>query len=377
MSIFSDDFEPTRESRSFYPQRAAVIVDGGYWEALRKRLGGPKIDLLSLCNDLCSPAYRFRTYYFDGKDTERQSIHDQLELEERFEVVLGDVVKREIHCPACQETFLIREQKRVDVLLAVTLVHLASTKQVDMIVLLAGDRDFLPVVMVAKSAGVVIRLAYTGTSVAPGLFKAVDERIPLTPEYLEEFLPVDDQIWRKKPPEEVKVAVETAISEEEALIDHKMMNQIVDCLAELVEAKETERVQASHLGQALRDKQILYEGKLKDLMYLAKDKVEIHQEGTELFFSLLNGKKPSFDQDPAIKFLLETLAEILKKTRTSTVKMPYLGLKVTQKKPNWKKEFGLPSKKALTKLIQRANEWVFVDGQAQEMKVGLKSRKKR
>ena len=40
-------------------------------------------------------------------------------------------------------------QKRVDVALAVEMVHLASTQQVDIITLVAGDMDFLPAIETA------------------------------------------------------------------------------------------------------------------------------------------------------------------------------------------------------------------------------------
>ncbi len=361
-------FEQEIASRSIFPQRSAVIIDGGYWEALRKSIGNPEIDLVRLSETLCKPAYRFRTYFFDGTDTERHSFHQSLNMKERFEVVLGDVVSRDTRCPLCEGNYEIRAQKRVDVLLAVRLVHLASTKQVDLIVLLAGDRDFLPVVEVAKSAGVTIRLAFNANSIAPGLLSTVDERIRLTQDYLEDFL--TDKKVKVEESEPTEKVVEVVPPKEEP--SQETIEAAVNCLEELLTLKKASRVFASDLGEALRGKNIRYGGKLKDLMYLAKERVQIHQEGTLLSFSLSEKELPITDeQDPAIKFLLETIAEIQLKEKTPSVKVAFLGTKMHQKNPQWKKTFGISQKKGLSTLLQRAKKYLKIRGKGAKKKVSL------
>ncbi|MHA2202506.1 MAG: NYN domain-containing protein, partial [Candidatus Hodarchaeales archaeon] len=164
-----------------FPAKAAVVVDGGYWRKIMEEMEIRSVDLVSLTDLICNPAFRIRTYFFDGKTRESQSFHDGLQLLDRFEVYLGEVVTRSFFCPSCQETVEIQAQKRVDVALAVELVHLATTKSVDLIVLLAGDRDFIPAIETAKHAGVIIRLVHGHPkTVSDTLFKLVDEKMELS-----------------------------------------------------------------------------------------------------------------------------------------------------------------------------------------------------
>ncbi len=161
------------------------MFDGGYWRALIKQLQITGINLVSLSDCLCKPAYRVRTHFFDGTTQENQSFHDGLRLLDRFEVFLGDVMPRHFTCPHCQEHFTQDTQKRVDVALAVELVHLATAGHVDLIVLVAGDRDFMPAIAAAKHAGVIVRLVHgPDTTVSEALRQAVDERITLTIDFL-------------------------------------------------------------------------------------------------------------------------------------------------------------------------------------------------
>jgi hypothetical protein len=80
-----------------FPAKAAVVVDGGYWRKIIKEIGVNSVDLLSLTDILCKPAFRIRTYFFDGKTQVSQSFHDGLQLLDRFEVYLGGLLRRS--CP--------------------------------------------------------------------------------------------------------------------------------------------------------------------------------------------------------------------------------------------------------------------------------------
>ncbi len=88
-----DNNSPYSEKPNF-PAKAAVVVDGGYWRKIIKEMGISSVDLVSLTDALCDPAFRIRTYFFDGKIQNSQSFHDNLQLLDRFEVYLGDVVPR-------------------------------------------------------------------------------------------------------------------------------------------------------------------------------------------------------------------------------------------------------------------------------------------
>ena len=91
--------KPSTATYNTFPPVAAVLFDGSYWNNIRRIFGSLDVDLTSLSDDLCQSAYRLRTYYFDGKDTHRQSFHDGIRVLPRFEVTLGDVVDRETECP--------------------------------------------------------------------------------------------------------------------------------------------------------------------------------------------------------------------------------------------------------------------------------------
>ncbi|MHA2296901.1 MAG: NYN domain-containing protein [Candidatus Hodarchaeales archaeon] len=363
--------------QSIYPQRGAVIIDGGYWEALKRSSGNPDVDILRLSDFLCRPAYRLRTCYFDGKDQARQSIHGQLELLERFEVILGDVVERPMNCPNCSSRFTVPTQKRVDVMMAVKIVHLASTKQVDMIVLLAGDRDFLPVVEVAKAAGVVIRLAHGTTElakVAPSLYRAVDERVHLSQTLLNQFRPLEKTIHKER-----RKVVETTSLIEQPAIDEKAIDHIIECLDELIKTSGKEWINASDLGLALKQKKILYDGKLVELIRQAKDKIITRQEGTILSVSLPGVEKTvktpvtSPEDDRAVKFLLETVEELQPRENGELILVTVVGAEMLKKNPNWKEEFGIPKKRALTTVLQKAREQLVIKGKDTKARVGLKA----
>lgn len=193
--MLHDDKNSSTSKYSTFPNKSAVVIDGGYWDQVRKSIGRPEIDIERLCNYLCYPAFRMRTYFFDGKYEDkqfsnRQAYHNYLQRLDRFEVLLGDVVKTEVECPNCKSVYSKYEQKKVDVMLAVKLVHLATTKQTDMIILLAGDRDFLPAITEAKSSGIIVRLAYGQNNyinAARNLIELADEMINLSEEYLRPF----------------------------------------------------------------------------------------------------------------------------------------------------------------------------------------------
>jgi uncharacterized LabA/DUF88 family protein len=68
------------------------------------------------------------------------------------------------------------EQKRVDILLGVDLVQLAAKQSIQEAILVAGDSDFIPAVVAAKSEGVLIRL-YHGAKPHSDLWQEADERI--------------------------------------------------------------------------------------------------------------------------------------------------------------------------------------------------------
>ncbi|WP_455143082.1 NYN domain-containing protein, partial [Candidatus Hodarchaeum mangrovi] len=240
------------DNRANFPRTAAVIFDGSYWNTIRRELGMLEVDLTLLSEALCSPSYRLRSYYFDGKDNQRQSFHDGLQFLPRFEVILGDVVERQSECPHCHKEIVSREQKRVDVQLAVQMVHLATSRQVDMIVLVAGDRDFIPSLEIAKYAGVVVRLVHgPKITTSTDLRFHADETFELTQNYLSEFIRSNKKQKTKK--SSVKKITKIPSVQEESITKElkvEAKNLLISALSELQESSD-EDILASQLGIVL------------------------------------------------------------------------------------------------------------------------------
>jgi uncharacterized LabA/DUF88 family protein len=278
-----------------FPAKAAVVVDGGYWRKILGEMGIRSVDLVSLTNFICNPAFRIRTYFFDGKTRESQSFHDGLQLMDRFEVYLGEVITRSFFCPSCQETVEIQAQKRVDVALAVELVHLATTKSVDLIVLMAGDRDFIPAIETAKHAGVIIRLVHGHPkTVSDTLFKLVDEKIELS---LDLFTQNKIKYERK----EISYAVRKKQEEKEK----KTLDLEIDTITKIIESmlvalisKTSENyVPLSRIGIELNKIEPNWKEKtkikhLKDLIEIAEKRFKIEKRGKHYYISTTKRVSP-------------------------------------------------------------------------------------
>lgn len=173
--------------------RAAVLIDGGYLEKVRREHGDAELDLVSLSDEMCRPSERLRTYYFDAlpwlghppdpRDLERQARKRQyfasLKLLDRFEIREGRVQRHDEPCGAGLRHTRFN-QKLVDVKLSVELVRLAWSGHIERAVLITGDSDFVPAVEAAKDAGVIVKLVYSrrGRDWAHDeIIQAADERV--------------------------------------------------------------------------------------------------------------------------------------------------------------------------------------------------------
>ncbi len=172
--------------------RAVVLLDGGYLAKLLKdEFGEPRIDHLKLSENLSAGYERLRTYYYDclpyqsdpPTPEERKMISDKtrfirrLESLPRFDVRLGKLRLR--------EGFFV--QKGIDVLLAIDLVGLASKRQIQKAILLAGDADYVPAVEVAKDDGVIVHLYHSQVigKYSNELHQVCDERTPVTKQLID------------------------------------------------------------------------------------------------------------------------------------------------------------------------------------------------
>lgn len=177
--------------------RYAVFIDGGYAKKVFKQFNDAQISYLKFSDAVSNNEERLRTYYYDcapyssssptRDERQRKSKFDRfvfaLERESRFQVRLGRLAKR--RSPTGEITY---EQKMVDILLAVDLVQLSVSHQIQRAVLLANDSDFVPAIEIARNAGTVVELYY---HVPPGphneLMRACDDRIQITQEFVDKI----------------------------------------------------------------------------------------------------------------------------------------------------------------------------------------------
>jgi uncharacterized LabA/DUF88 family protein len=179
----------------FYMERAAVFIDGGYFDTVLLTFGRLRIDYHKFAELICGDCERFRTYYYHAMPY--QSSHPSPEESSnyanmhrfitvlkrlpRFEVRLGKVVKYGDGDP---------HQKQVDTLIAIDLVKLSAKSHIQKAIIIAGDSDHLPAVKAAKEEGVICELYYLSKNlkgdytVSRDLFDICDDRFQITKELL-------------------------------------------------------------------------------------------------------------------------------------------------------------------------------------------------
>ncbi|MBU1449804.1 MAG: NYN domain-containing protein [Proteobacteria bacterium] len=91
----------------------------------------------------------------------------------------GTLVQRQRRCPACGAVENFRQEKGVDVLLAITMAKLATENRTDVIYLLSCDADFVPVVNYVRGLGKKVFLVAPKGSKYGTLGKACNAAIPV------------------------------------------------------------------------------------------------------------------------------------------------------------------------------------------------------
>ena len=199
--------------------KAVLFIDGGYLAKISKSFGMPKIDFLALSESLCRQDAghdgggggggddgRLRTYYYycmpfqgsppSAEESSRYSRADKftksLSKLPKFEVRLGRfqrIQNGSSAAAAAAAAAAVYVQKGVDVMLAVDLVKMSWSKQIDRAIILASDSDFIYAVQTAKDAGVSTLLCYSDRHPVSDLMLDVfDERLIITDELLKHCL---------------------------------------------------------------------------------------------------------------------------------------------------------------------------------------------
>ena len=194
----------------------AILIDGGF---VRIKLGSPKkptrahdIELLVSkirSHSLVKEGYLYRVYYYDAPpfsqtkqgplggpkrsfDKDPLTKHNKqllkdLKTLDRFALRMGEVRFRgweldskkiagqrgRLHVTAA-DFIPSLEQKGVDMRIGLDIASLALKKQVDMLVLVTGDSDFVPPMKFARREGLQFAIVTLGHSVHPAMLEHAD-----------------------------------------------------------------------------------------------------------------------------------------------------------------------------------------------------------
>ena len=208
--------------------RTAILVDGGFYRKRAKFLWGEATaegrakELAAYCNahlhdkDNTSEARQlYRIFYYDCEPVSRKSVYhplrktnvdleksdtyvwstefmEQLKKRRKFALRLGrlsdqmnynlkpDVTKalcsgkRTLESLTDSDFLFTAQQKGVDMKIGIDIASLAYKKQVDQIILIAGDSDFVPAAKLARREGIDFILDPMWNSIKPDLFEHID-----------------------------------------------------------------------------------------------------------------------------------------------------------------------------------------------------------
>jgi Uncharacterized conserved protein len=207
--------------------KLAIMVDGGFYRKRAQYLWGSRTaenrakELEAYCQahlrlkDKNIPRELYRIFYYDCAPVGRKSIYhsltrknvdldksdtytwstaflDELKKRRKFAVRLGqlsehmhynlrpDVTKRLISGAITldeltEEDFIfVAQQKGVDMRIGVDIASVTFKKQVNQIILIAGDSDFVPAAKMARREGIDFILDPMQSQIRPDLFEHID-----------------------------------------------------------------------------------------------------------------------------------------------------------------------------------------------------------
>lgn len=205
--------------------RTAILVDGGFYRKRSAALYGHKtpVERANELNDYCyrhlrdryENRYLYRVFYYDcppvdkiayhpllgrtinlGKSAEYQWTTEflkELKHHRKFALRLGRISDTQVYYnlkyeatkkllnrsisidDLCESDFSINmEQKGVDMRIGVDISSLAFKKQVNQIILISGDSDFVPAAKQARREGIDFILDPMGASIKEDLFEHID-----------------------------------------------------------------------------------------------------------------------------------------------------------------------------------------------------------
>jgi len=157
-----------------------VLIDGQYLYREKKEIGLEHVDLFELVRAI-SPE-KSKVYYFISDvpaSPEIQEKHSKfisaISRLPGFHIVKGPTVVRTLTCPHCGQAIQQFHQKQVDIGLAVTALKCAEWAEV--ITLVTGDADFVPLLKELSQRSVWVRVVAGKTT--GELIACADELVDL------------------------------------------------------------------------------------------------------------------------------------------------------------------------------------------------------
>ena len=207
--------------------KTAIIVDGGFYRKRAPHLWGKKPaaarakELQSYCSkhlmdkDGAEPRQLYRIFYYDCAPVGRRSVYhpltaqnvdidksntyqwmtaflDELKHRRKFALRLGELSSHSSYNlppQATKDLFLrkrtldeitekdfvfVSQQKGVDMRIGVDIASMAYKKQVNQIILIAGDSDFVPAAKLARREGIDFILDPMWANIQEDLFEHID-----------------------------------------------------------------------------------------------------------------------------------------------------------------------------------------------------------
>ncbi len=203
----------------------AILVDGGFYRRRAHYCCGERSpeerarELETFCRSLLHNKYEnrvlYRIFYYDCPPIEKNVYHpitrkpvnlsrtpehdwtlqffNELRHMRKFALRLGRLSENELYYNIKYEAFkklmsgalrvedltendlkLNIEQKGVDMRIGIDIASLAYKKQVQQIILISGDSDFVPAAKQARREGIDFILAPMGATIKPDLFEHID-----------------------------------------------------------------------------------------------------------------------------------------------------------------------------------------------------------
>ncbi|PIN77608.1 NYN domain-containing protein [Candidatus Woesearchaeota archaeon CG10_big_fil_rev_8_21_14_0_10_34_12] len=162
-------------------EKCAIFINGSYInKILKSQFSEAKVDYLKFSEKICSDLKlrRLRTYFYHCLPLVRNNNPQDISRKANMQKFLANLKRLPIFEIKLGKLQIIRnqfKQKMIDVLMSLDTANISYEKQVQHIILIAGDSDFIPAIKKAKDCGIITHLFYNPSSVHNEILDEIDE----------------------------------------------------------------------------------------------------------------------------------------------------------------------------------------------------------